>query len=246
MSIATPEAHSKASSCAGLCAFRGMMSNAQDSGASWSDTSAGARLRVLRRARHAMASQVEAFAAAVSPELTRSKADTIVTELLPLLDACKFLERNASSLLAPRKLGRSGRPLWLGGVHAEIHREPLGHVLVIGPANFPLFLPGAQVLQALAAGNTVTWKPGGGGIGVAQLVSKALRDAGLPDGALRITDDTVEAAQMELAKHPDKVIFTGSSASGHHMLTRACRHRNACRRRALGRGRGDCVARRKS
>jgi len=145
----------------------------------WAMTAVKDRLRVLRTARHAMAADAAAFAAAISPRLARAQADTLVTELLPLLDACKFLEREAKRLLAPRKLGRGGRPFWLGGVAAEIYREPIGHVLVIGPGNFPLFLPGVQVLQALAAGNAVTLKPGVGGAVFAELVLRHLRAAGL-------------------------------------------------------------------
>lgn len=184
----------------------------------WASTSLSQRLRVVRAARHRMAARAEEFAAAISPHLTRNKADTLVTELLPLLDACKFLEREARHLLAPRKLGRAGRPIWLGGVVAEVHREPLGHVLVIGPANFPLFLPGVQTFQALAAGNTVTWKPGVGGGSVAQLVASSLREAGLPPNTLVVTDESVEAAKHALAAMPDKVIFTGSSRSGQRVL----------------------------
>jgi acyl-CoA reductase-like NAD-dependent aldehyde dehydrogenase len=165
-----------------------------------------------------MASLSEAFATAISPALARSKTDTLVTELLPLLDACKFLEREAKSILAPRKLGRAGRPLWLGGVQAEVHREPLGHVLVIGPSNFPLFLPGVQTLQALAAGNSVTWKPGAGGAAVAGLFARSLQEAGLPEGLLTVADEGVEAAREALAAGVDKVVFTGSSQSGSAVL----------------------------
>jgi aldehyde dehydrogenase (NAD+) len=177
-----------------------------------------ARLRVLRAARHRMAAQTSAFAAAISPRLARNQAVTLVAELLPLLDACRFLERNARRILAPRRMGRGGRPLWLTGVRAEVHREAFGHVLVIGPANFPLFVPGTQVLQALAAGNTVTWKPGAGGEGVAQLVARALEDSGLPPGTLTVTDESVAAAQAALAAGPDKVIFTGSETAGRAVL----------------------------
>jgi aldehyde dehydrogenase (NAD+) len=166
-----------------------------------------------------MAERTEAFAAAISPYLARSKADTLVTELLPLLEACKFLEREAERLLKPRKLGLRGRPMWLGGVSAEIHHEPLGHVLVIGPANFPLFLPGVQVLQALVAGNAVTWKPGAGGGAVAELVKQALRESGLPGGVLNITGESTEAAHHALAEGTNKVFFTGSSRSGKAVLS---------------------------
>jgi aldehyde dehydrogenase (NAD+) len=165
-----------------------------------------------------MAARAEEFAMAMSPRLARTKADTLATELLPLLAGCKFLERNAGRLLAARKLGVGGRPLWLTGVAAEIHRVPLGHVLVIGPANFPLFIPGSQVLQALVAGNRVTWKPGVGGAAVAQLMGRMLAEAGLPEGVLAITDESVEAAQRAVAAKPDKVIFTGSSHTSHGLL----------------------------
>jgi aldehyde dehydrogenase (NAD+) len=186
--------------------------------ADWAARSVRERLKVLRAARHRLAERAEAFAEAISPRLARSKADTLLTEVLPLLGACKFLEREAATLLKPRKLGRSGRPVWLLGVQAEVHREPLGHVLVIGPANFPLLLAGTQTLQALAAGNSVTWKPGVGGAAVASLFAEALQQAGLPEGLLTITDESVEAAQRALADGPDKVVFTGSSRSGQAVL----------------------------
>jgi aldehyde dehydrogenase (NAD+) len=166
-----------------------------------------------------MAEQAEDFAAAISPKLARSKADTLVTEVLPLLDACRFLERRAVAILRPRKLGRGGRPVWLSGVSAEVHREAIGHVLVIGPGNFPLFLPGTQTLQALAAGNSVTWKPGAGGAAVATLFAQVMQDAGLPAGLLTVTDESVEAARRALAEGPDKVVFTGSSRSGQAVLS---------------------------
>ncbi len=191
----------------------------------WAARTVRERLKVLRAARHAMAARADELAAAISPVLARSKADTLVTELLPLLDACKFLEREAERLLAPRKLGMSGRPLWMSGVWAEVHREPLGRVLVIGPGNFPLFLPGVQTLQALVAGNAVTWKPGVGGGGVAAVFARVMREAGLPESVLTVTDESVEAGRMALAdgpgvSRPDKVVFTGSSESGRRVLAR--------------------------
>jgi acyl-CoA reductase-like NAD-dependent aldehyde dehydrogenase len=186
----------------------------------WASIPVAKRLHVVRIARQIMASRAEEFAAAISPRLARTRADTLVAELLPLLEACRFLERESEVLLAPRKLGSRGQPLWLRGVVAEVHREPLGHVLVIGPANFPLFLPGVQTLQAIVAGNTVTWKPGEGGGAVAQLVAEVLHKAGLPEGVLTVTNDSVEAAQWAMAEKPDKVIFTGSAGSAKSVLSK--------------------------
>jgi len=186
--------------------------------ARWTSMPLKARLRVLGAARHLMAARAEEFSDAIAPQLARTKADTLATELLPLLAGCKFLEREAGRILAPQKLGARGRPLWMTGVAAEIHRVPVGHVLVIGPSNFPLFIPGSHVLQALAAGNRVTWKPGLGGAPVAQLMARMLVEAGLPESALKVTDESVEAARQALAERPDKVVFTGSTKTSQVLM----------------------------
>lgn len=220
MRTATEELQGARASCTLLSRSCGVTrgSGAATDAALWASLPVKARLKVLRSARHGMAARAEEFAEAISPRLARTKADTLATELMPLLAGCKFLERNAERILATRKLGSSGRPVWLMGVAAEIERVPVGHVLVIGPGNFPLFIPGSHVLQALAAGNRVTWKPGVGGAAVAQLMARVLHDAGLPQGVLAVTDESVEAAQQAMAAGPDKVIFTGSSKTGHSLL----------------------------
>lgn len=186
------------------------------------------RLRVLRRARQRMAEGAETLAEAISGELERSRADTLVAEVLPLLAACRYLERSAAAVLRTRRDGAAGRPLWLGRVTSETERVALGRVLVIGPANYPLLLPGVQVLQALAAGNAVVWKPGRGGGPVAQAMAARLREAGLPDGLLRVTDESAAAGQAAIAEGPDKIFFTGSGAVGREVLRRAAEQAIPC------------------
>ena len=186
----------------------------------WAASPIRDRLRCLKSARHILARQADDLAAAISSELARTSADTLVAEVLPLLEACRFLESHAGRLLSTRKLGRAGRPLWLTGVDSEVRRVPFGHILIIGPANYPLFLPGVQTMQALAAGNAVTWKPGRGGADVARLCAQALYDGGLPRDLLTITEDTVEAADRALTLRPDKVVFTGSGTTARVLLRR--------------------------
>ena len=183
----------------------------------WGARTLAARLKVLHGARGLLAWRVAELVAAMPLALRRSEADTLVAEVLPLLDACKFLEREAAGILRSRKLGRHGRPAWLSGVTGEVRREPWGRVLVIGPANFPLFLPGVQTVQALAAGNRVTWKPGRGAAAVAVVVAEALWEAGVPREALRVTDDSVGAAQAAMGD-ADFVVFTGSRGNGRAVL----------------------------
>lgn len=187
----------------------------------WDQWSLASRLAVLRRTRYAIAEHAEVLATAISPDLQRSRADTLVAEVLPLLAAIRYLERSAATVLQTRRLGVSGRPVWLGRVGSEVRRVPFGRVLVISVGNYPLLLPGVQVMQGLAAGNTVLWKPGRGGAAIARLVATMLHKAGLPADALTVTDESVESAQQAIEAGVDKIFFTGSAAAGREVLRTA-------------------------
>ena len=182
--------------------------------AAWAATPIAARLHVMRRIRHLLAERSTLLVDAISKDLARTRADSLAAEVLPLLEACKFLERDAPCILAPRMLGRRGLPFWLNGIDATVERVPLGVILIIAPSNYPLFLPGVQALQALTAGNAVVWKPGRGGSGVAEEFAAICIEAGLDPSLLRITDESIEAATVEIEAQPDKIVFTGSATAG--------------------------------
>jgi acyl-CoA reductase-like NAD-dependent aldehyde dehydrogenase len=186
--------------------------------AAWATWSLGERLRTLAAIRHGIAENAAGLARAAGGGAGRPEAEVLSSEVVPLADACRFLEREAPRLLATRRLGSHGRPAWLGGVEAEVRREPLGLVLVIAPSNYPLFLPGAQTLQALAAGNAVLWKPGRGGSAAAAAFAAVAATAGLPAGVLSILPEDPEAARRAIAAGVDKVLLTGSAATGREVL----------------------------
>jgi aldehyde dehydrogenase (NAD+) len=183
-------------------------------GCVWTTNTVAERVAILRAIRHRLAEGTEQLLAAVPASLARNRADTLAAEILPLLEACRFLEREAEAILAPRRLGRRGLPFWLAGIDGTIERVPLGAILIVAPSNYPLFLPGVQALQALAAGNSVVWKPGAGGSAIAQVFAGICADAGLPSGVLRVTGESIEAATEEIEAKPAKIVFTGSAYAG--------------------------------
>jgi len=67
----------------------------------------------VREVRHAIAESAEPLAATVRLPQRGAGWQTVTAELLPLADACRYLEREAPALLAPRRPGRRGRPAWL-------------------------------------------------------------------------------------------------------------------------------------
>jgi acyl-CoA reductase-like NAD-dependent aldehyde dehydrogenase len=187
------------------------------------------RLAILRRARHRIAASALEIAQSVPCEqpgaLHRSVADTLVSEVLPLAEACRFLEREAGWILAPQRLSSHARPWWARRVTAETRREPVGIVLIIAPANYPLFLPGVQALQALAAGNAVVWKPAFGGLAAAQALRQVLVGCGLDPALLHVLDESPHAASEVIAGGVDKVFLTGSAATGTAVLRQLAAHR---------------------
>ncbi len=194
----------------------------------WVRTRLPARLAILRRTRRRIAATAVQIARQVScdqPEvLQRTVADTLVSEVLPLAEACRFLEREARWILAPQRLSTHTRPFWLRRVSAETRREPLGVVLIIASANYPLFLPGVQALQALTAGNAVLWKPAPGGTAAAEALRGVLVACGLDPALLQLLDESPNAAEEVIAAGVDKVFLTGSAATGTAVLGQLAAH----------------------
>ncbi len=184
----------------------------------WALTPIRERLKVVRELRHFIAENAESLATAAAAGSDRPLAEKLVSEVLPLADACRWLERNARRVLAPRRCGRRGRPVWLQGVSFEVTRQPFGLVLVIGPGNYPLFLPAVHSLHALVAGNAVLLKPAPGTREVALVFANLARAAGLDPALLEILPESVDAARDAIADGVDKVIFTGSSDNGRDVL----------------------------
>lgn len=190
----------------------------------WSRVPLKSRLSIIRDTRHRIADACVELAASISDisaAANRNLADSLVAEVLPLAEACKFLEREAESILKPQMLGRRGRPIWLRGVQSEVHRVPLGVVLVIAPSNYPLFLPGVQALQALAAGNAVLWKPAAGGELAARMLARLLTDAGLPADLLQILSAHIEAGVEAIRTGVDKIFLTGHTNTGRAVMHQA-------------------------
>ncbi|HEX2643786.1 MAG TPA: aldehyde dehydrogenase family protein [Thermoanaerobaculia bacterium] len=182
----------------------------------WAAEPLARRLAVLRALRRRIAADPSALVPAAAG--LRPDGEVLTSEVLPLAEACRFLEREAPRILAPRFLGSAGRPAWLGGVETEVRRLPLGLVLILAPTNYPLFLPGVQALQALAAGNAVIWKPGRGGLNAARAFAALAVGAGLDPRLLRVLPEDPEAGRAALAAGPDKVFLTGSAATGRQVL----------------------------
>ncbi len=175
------------------------------------------RMRIIGKLASILAARYREFLPLIErPNAT--EAEKLSSELLPLADACRFTSRIGRQALAKRNVSFRYGAWWLGRIGVQVMREPWGTILIVGPSNYPLFLPGVQIIQALAAGNAVVVKPAPGGLAVLELLKACLVEAGLPPGLIQLLPTTVEAAQATIQHGVDKVLLTGSIHTGHAVM----------------------------
>ena len=185
----------------------------------WAQQSTTERARVIGTLRPILANEAAAIAEITAAVGGRPVAEKMVSEILPLLEACRFLQKNTARILRTRRFGRSGRPLWLHGSSFDVHRKPFGVVLIVGPSNYPLFIPVVQMLHALAAGNAVLIKPAPEATRpVAHFVERVLARVAIPHDLVQLLPETIEVARDAVELDIDKAIFTGSSENGRDFL----------------------------
>ncbi|MGI8890166.1 MAG: aldehyde dehydrogenase family protein [Chthoniobacterales bacterium] len=199
--------------------MKARLASARSAQRRWARVPLRQRLALVRRWRIQIAENASLLAELTAQPHQRPVTEKLVSEVIPLLDACRFLEREGRWILRARRMGRRGRPLWLSGSSFTVERKPFGVILIVGPRNYPLFLPGVQMLQALVAGNAILLKPAEGCTAPLRWLVDQLIDLGLEEEHLiQLLPEAPAAAQEAVREGLDKVIFTGSSENGRHLL----------------------------
>lgn len=120
---------------------------------------------------------------------------------------------------AARLLSGSAASEYTGGHTSIIRREPIGVVASVAPWNYPFMMAGWKIGPALAAGNTVVFKPSPETPLTALKLGELALEAGIPAGVLNILTDGPEVAP-QLVSQPgvNMVSITGSTRSGKYVM----------------------------
>ncbi len=173
----------------------------------------GDRLSWVRRFRRLVADDIGRLTALVEQDTGKPEWETITSDILPLIAACRWHERRARRVLARRRL--RGRGMFSPGITGDRSRVPLGDVLIIATWNYPIQLLGIQLVSAITGGNRVTVKPSERSPRSQRRLLELAREAGLPDGTLDWTEPTRRAgADVMQSRRFDHVVFTGSTGVG--------------------------------
>jgi aldehyde dehydrogenase (NAD+) len=101
--------------------------------------------------------------------------------------------------------------LLLSNMSATVQRSPLGVVGVIGPWNYPIFTPVGSITYALAAGNTVVFKPSEYTPGVGMWLEESFNEVAPFADVFTTITGLGETGGALCASGVDKISFTGST-----------------------------------
>ncbi|MCA1631895.1 MAG: aldehyde dehydrogenase family protein, partial [Acidobacteria bacterium] len=205
---------------------RRAVARAREAQAGWAARSYAERGRVILRAREIVLDELDAVAELIARESGKPVTEAISMELVPTLDLMRYFARETGRLLRAEKIN-IGQYGLLGRTSRVVYR-PVGVVAVISPWNFPWAIPVGEVVMALAAGNAVVLKPSELTPFVGLKIADVFARAGLPEGLLAVLtgDGGTGAALVEAGA--DKIMFTGSVATGRRVAEVAGRNLTPC------------------
>lgn len=174
-------------------------------------------MRRLAKLRDLIRDRREAIVDRVIRETRKSRTDALVSEIIGVLDHLTYLEKFAPRILADRRVHT---PLTLMGKKSKVVFEPLGVVLVISPWNYPFYQAIVPITSAFVAGNSVVYKPSEH-TPLQGLVEQLLQDAGFRASWVQFVYGAGEIGASLISERPDKVFFTGSTATGRKILAQA-------------------------
>ena len=188
----------------------------------WKKTSFAERRLVLMKAREIILAEMEEIAHFISAESGKPFGEAIAMEIAPVLDLMQYFARRTEKLLKPRRIN-IGLYQTLGRF-SKIVYHPLGVVAIIPAWNYPFSIPLGEAAMALMAGNSVIIKPSELTPMVGLKIGEIFKKAGAPKDLVQIVtgDGRTGAALVDAA--PDKIMFTGSVATGKKIAAAAAKN----------------------
>ncbi|MBL1110889.1 aminobutyraldehyde dehydrogenase [Streptomyces sp. 110] len=174
----------------------------------WRISTPGERQAALLAIALEMEERADEFVAAECKETGKPTELFRSEELLPIIDQLCFFA-GAARMLEGRAAAE-----YVPGHTSMIRREPVGVIASIAPWNYPLMTAVWKLAPAVAAGNTVVFKPDAATPSSALLLAE-ICGRHLPPGCVNLVCGDRETGRL-VAGHPhaDMVAITGSTRAG--------------------------------
>jgi acyl-CoA reductase-like NAD-dependent aldehyde dehydrogenase len=203
-------------------AVQGIVSQARLAQTAWAALPLAKRCAQFGKLRDRMMTSRDALADAVVSESGKPRVEALFADLFVALDTAEYFAKKGARLLQPQEVphhslaakAKTGRLLY----------EPFGVIGIISSWNYPLAIPMSQIIPALAAGNAVVCKTSEFTPQCGALIAKLFADAGFPENLVTIVQGGAEVGQALMDALPDKVLFTGSVATGRRVAEACARN----------------------
>ena len=183
------------------------------------------RSAVLRRVANCSARRKESLARVITAESGKPLQEALLNDVMVAADAAVFCAENAAAVLRTQPSLTPTRPC--ASSAASSPSQPLGVIGIIAPWNYPLSIPAADAFAALATGNAVVLKPSEltpqTALELDRLIAAALDAEGLTTTPrpFQVVTGLGPTGQALVASDIDKLIFTGSVATGRRVAVAA-------------------------
>lgn len=192
----------------------------------WAALGPNARRAVLMKAAAALEARKDDFVAAMMGEIGATAGWALFN-----LGLAASMVREAAALTT--QIAGEVIPSDKPGCLAMALREPVGVILGIAPWNAPIILGVRAIAVPLACGNAVILKASETCPRTHALIIEAFAEAGFPEGVVQVvTNAPADAGEVvgALIDAPEirRINFTGSTAVGRIIATRAAQHLKPC------------------
>jgi acyl-CoA reductase-like NAD-dependent aldehyde dehydrogenase len=188
----------------------------------WKTATFRERRNLVMGAREVILAELDEIAHLISAESGKPFGEAIAMEMAPVLDLMQYFARRAQRILKPKRID-IGLYATLGR-YSKIVYHPLGVVGIIPAWNYPFSIPLGEAVMALMAGNSVVIKPSELTPLIGVKIEEIFRQAGAPSDLVQVVtgDGRTGAALVDAA--PDKIMFTGSVATGKKIAAAAAKN----------------------
>lgn len=198
--------------CTELAEVHACVARARVAQPEWQARPPSERLGVVRNFQHLLNDRKRQIARTITAETGKPVAEALLTEVLVVLDATRFLLDQTYSFLREEPVAHGG--LATKTKRGKLVRQPHGVIGIISPWNYPFSIPSTEVLSALAVGNTVVLKPSELTPQSALELQTLLREAEVPENVFQIVLGNGATGAALVESQIDKLVFTGSVTTG--------------------------------
>jgi coniferyl-aldehyde dehydrogenase len=147
----------------------------------------------------------------------RSRHETLLLELAPLVDAIRHTRKHLARWMRPRRVAAG---INFFPARARIVYQPIGIVGILAAWNYPTLLTLSPLVDAIAAGNHVMLKPSELAPRIAEVLQNLIAGV-FPEEYVAVTTGDAQLA-AEFSQLPfDHLLFTGSTRVGRLVMKAA-------------------------